>query len=89
MTEFGKTPYLSLSEFEALGYTIVIFPMTAFRIMMKAVEDGMRQLQQEGTQSNLLPQMTTRQDLYQLIHYQDYERLDSSLATQFSSNTNR
>jgi methylisocitrate lyase len=89
MTEFGKTPYLSLSEFEALGYAIVIFPMTAFRIMMKAVEDGMRQLRQEGTQSNLLPRMTTRQDLYQLIHYQDYERLDSSLATQFSSNTHR
>lgn len=85
MTEFGKTPYLSVSEFESLGYAIVIFPMTGFRIMMKAVEDAMRCLKEEGTQASLLERMTTREKLYQLIHYQDYERLDASLATQFSA----
>ncbi len=85
MTEFGKTPYLSVSEFEAMGYAIVIFPMTAFRIMMKAVEDGLRQLREEGTQTGILDRMTSRQDLYNLIHYQDYEKLDATLATQFSA----
>jgi methylisocitrate lyase len=85
MTEFGKTPYLTLQEFERFGYNIVIFPMTAFRIMMKAVEDGMRTLRQEGTQQPLLERMTSREDLYKLIHYQDYERLDATLATQFSA----
>ena len=87
MTEFGKTPYIGLQEFEAFGYNIVIFPMTAFRIMMKAVEEGMRTLRQEGSQQALLGQMTNREDLYKLIHYQDYERLDANLATQFSSGT--
>ena len=85
MTEFGKTPYLSLPEFEALGYQIVIFPMTAFRIMMKAVEDAMRCLKEQGTQASLLERMTTREELYRLIHYQDYERLDETLATQYSA----
>ncbi len=85
MTEFGKTPLISLQEFEAIGYNIVIFPMTAFRIMMKAVEDAMRSLKEEGTQQSLLAQMTPREDLYRLVHYQDYERLDASLATQFST----
>jgi methylisocitrate lyase len=85
MTEFGKTPYISVSEFERFGYNIVIFPMTAFRIMMKAVEDGMRLLKAEGTQTALLDRMTAREDLYRLIHYQDYERLDATLATQFSA----
>lgn len=85
MTEFGKTPYLTLQEFERFGYNIVIFPMTAFRIMMKAVEDGMRLLREQGTQKDLLGRMTTREDLYRLIHYQDYERLDAGLATQYSS----
>lgn len=84
MTEFGKTPYLTLQEFESFGYNIVIFPMTAFRIMMKAVEDGMRILKAEGTQASLLENMTNRENLYKLIHYQDYERLDAQLATQFS-----
>jgi methylisocitrate lyase len=85
MTEFGKTPYLSVSEFSALGYNIVIFPMSAFRIMMKAVEDGMRILRAEGTQVSLLDRMATREALYQLIHYQDYEQLDATLATQYSA----
>src|SRR5207237_7004054 len=34
MTEFGKSPLLSLSELEALGYRMVIFPMSAFRVAM-------------------------------------------------------
>lgn len=84
MTEFGKTPYLNVQEFERMGYNIVIFPMTAFRIMMKAVEDGMRHLKAQGTQTALLDRMTSRKDLYRLIHYQDYEKLDATLATQFS-----
>lgn len=85
MTEFGKTPYLSVSEFAELGYAIVLFPMTAFRIMMKAVEDGMRTLREQGTQTSLLERMTSREALYRLIRYQDYERLDASLATQYSA----
>lgn len=85
MTEFGKTPYISVQEFESFGYNLVIFPMTAFRIMMKAVEDGMRILKETGTQTGLLDQMTSREDLYRLIHYQEYERLDATLATQFSA----
>lgn len=85
MTEFGKTPYITLQEFASFGYNIVIFPMTAFRIMMKAVEDGMRILKEEGSQASLLERMTNREDLYRLIHYQDYEQLDTTLATQFSA----
>ena len=84
MTEFGKTPYLTVKEFERFGYNIVIFPMTAFRIMMKAVEDSLRVLKAEGTQASLLERMTSREDLYRLIHYQAYETLDATLATQFS-----
>lgn len=84
MTEFGKTPYLSVSEFARMGYNMVIFPMTAFRLMMKAVEDGMRQLRAEGSQAAMLDRMTPRAALYDLIHYQDYEKLDGALATQFS-----
>lgn len=85
MTEFGKTPYLSLRDFERFGYNIVIYPMTAFRIMMKAIKEAMLQLKQEGTQAGMLEQMTTRQELYELIHYQSYEALDARLATQYKA----
>lgn len=84
MTEFGKTPYIPVSEFSEMGYAIVLFPMTAFRIMMKAVGDGMRLLYEHGSQADLLERMTSREALYQLVRYHDYERLDASLATQYS-----
>src|SRR5204863_7549319 len=35
MTEFGKSPLLSASELEGLGYRMIIFPMSAFRLAMK------------------------------------------------------
>jgi methylisocitrate lyase len=84
MTEFGKTPYITLQDFERFGYNIVIYPMTAFRVMMHAVAEAMAELKAVGTQQGFLNRMTTREDLYRLIHYQSYERLDKTLATQYS-----
>ncbi len=84
MTEFGKTPYLTLQEFESLGYNIVIYPMTAFRVMMKAITEAYDQLKREGTQAGFLNRMTTRAELYEVLRYQEYESLDGALATQFS-----
>ena len=69
MTEFGKTPYITAREFEAMGYSIVIFPMTAFRIAMKVMEDALLALKKEGTQKGLLKNMQTRKELYKLIGY--------------------
>src|SRR5436305_6667937 len=36
MTEFGKSPLLSFRDLTELGYRIVIFPMSAVRVAMKA-----------------------------------------------------
>lgn len=80
MTEFGKTPLITVDEFRSLGYNLVIFPMTAFRVMMKAVEDAVRVLLSEGTQQPLLERMRTRQELYDLIEYGKYEELDKTLS---------
>lgn len=78
MTEFGKTPYLSFSEFEDLGYRLVLFPVTALRVTTKAVEQILRELKTHGTQRNLLAQMHTRQQLYELLQYEEYERRERS-----------
>jgi methylisocitrate lyase len=87
MTEFGKTPYLSAAEFSDLGYALVIFPMTAFRVMMKAAQTAYATLQQTGSQATLLDQMQTRQELYELIRYADYERFDAQIAQEFMDAT--
>ncbi len=69
MTEFGKTPCFSVAEFAALGYKMVIFPVTLQRIAMKAMERALLELKRHGTQATLLDQMQTRQELYDLLGY--------------------
>jgi methylisocitrate lyase len=89
MTEFGKTPYISVKEFANLGYNIVIFPMTAFRVMTKAVEDALKALKKNGTQQNLLGRMHTRQQIYDLIRYSDYEDIDRRIGGRSSGQKRR
>ncbi len=76
MTEFGKTPIIPVSRFRDLGYQMVIFPMTAFRVMLKALDETYRELLDKGTQSGLLPAMRTRQELYERIDYAQYRDRD-------------
>jgi len=80
MTEFGQSPYMSVSEYSALGYAMVIFPMTAFRVMMKSAQNVYEVLRQTGTQQSLIETMQTRRELYDLIGYDDYIALDKQIA---------
>ena len=69
MTEFGKGPLLSFKELSDLGYRMVIFPQSAFRVSMKATEEFLRSLKKAGTQSDWLDRMQTRKELYDLLEY--------------------
>ena len=77
MTEFGKTPIIPVSKFSELGYDMVIFPVSAMRVALKAVKGFYNALKNAGTQGGLLETMTTRQELYALIEYPEYEKLDA------------
>ncbi len=70
MTEFGKTPYLPVERFAELDYNMVIFPVTLQRIAVKAMEQALRVLHNEGTQHSLLDKMQNREELYRLVDYQ-------------------
>jgi len=80
MTEFGKTPYLTVNEFAQLGYKMVIFPMSCFRAMMRAAEQTLLCLRQHGTQTPMLDAMQTRAELYELLEYDRYLQYDQQLA---------
>ena len=77
MTEFGKSPYLSVKEFDRMGYRMVIFPMTLFRVMMKAAGEALIEIKRSGTQKKLLDRMQTRKGLYDLLEYGYYETLEA------------
>jgi methylisocitrate lyase len=76
MTEFGKSPLLSLTELAQMGYAAALFPVTLFRVAMLAVETALDQLAVEGTQRNFVDVMQTRKRLYELLDYSDYDRRD-------------
>ena len=80
MTEFGKTPTLTAPQFADLGYAMVIFPMTTFRVMMKAVEGVLTEIRDQGSPAAWLDRMQTREELYELLRYGDYEAMDRRLA---------
>ncbi|MGC8518278.1 MAG: methylisocitrate lyase [Steroidobacteraceae bacterium] len=79
MTEFGRTPYFTAEEFRAMGYRMVIWPVSALRIAAKAHEELYATIAREGGPKSLIGRMQTRQELYETIAYADYETLDASI----------
>jgi len=79
MTEFGRTPFFTASEFEAMGYAMVIWPVSAFRVANKAQEKLYAAIKRDGGTQKMLDQMQTRAELYRTIGYHDYEALDASI----------
>jgi len=76
MTEFGKSPLIEFSQLAELGYAGVLYPVTLLRVAMRSVAEALVTLRVEGTQASLLERMQTRQELYDLLQYTDYEARD-------------
>lgn len=79
MTEFGKSKLLNSTQLSSLGYNLVIYPVTTLRLAMKAVEDGLTHILNEGSQEKLLGEMQHRKDLYELVRYEEYNEFDQSI----------
>ncbi len=80
MTEFGKTPYYKAEEFQDMGYSMVIYPVTSLRVAAKAYERVFQAIMEEGTQKNCLDDMQTRQELYEINGLDEFEELDGNIA---------
>lgn len=80
MTEFGKSPLLSVKELKEIGYRAVIFPLTAFRVSLKAMQNTYSHIMKNGTQRDFMDKLMTRADFYELIGYNEYEKEDSELS---------
>jgi methylisocitrate lyase len=72
MTEFGKTPLITTAQFGAMGYQMVIFPVTALRVSLKALDSFYADLVKTGTQAGWMDRMATREELYERVDYGKY-----------------
>ncbi len=78
LTEFGRSPPLDFNVLASLGYGMVLYPVTALRAALKAVEHTFADILHKGHQRDRIPHMLTRAELYDLLGYADYEARDRS-----------
>ncbi|MCH8958484.1 MAG: methylisocitrate lyase [Proteobacteria bacterium] len=85
ITEFGKTPLFTVAELADAGVRLALYPLSAFRAMSKAAEKVYSALRKQGTQKTCTDAMQTRDELYEVLDYHEYERkLDELFAAEKS-----
>ncbi len=83
LTEFGRTPLFTIDELASVGIRMALYPLTASRAMAAAASNVYQALRRDGTQQGLIKNMQTRDELYEVLGYHDYEqKLDALFAEQ-------
>lgn len=81
ITEFGLTPLFTKDQLQAAGIQLILYPLSAFRAMNAAAQTVYQTIRATGTQSSLIANMQTRDELYRVLSYDQYEQtLDDILA---------
>ena len=79
--ETGKSPLLSVSELEALGFKLVIFPISAMLAALKTMSDLMRELRETGTTAHAVAdRMVSIHECFDTMGLSDMLALDASYA---------
>jgi methylisocitrate lyase len=74
LTEFGLTPLWSLDELREAGVGVALYPLSASRAAARATERVYRAIREQGTQSGVVDEMQTRDELYDVLDYLRFER---------------
>lgn len=81
ITEFGMTPLFNKNELKEAGVELILYPLSAFRAMSRAAEKTYDIIRTQGSQNFVVPDMQTREELYSVLHYHEYEeKLDELFA---------
>jgi methylisocitrate lyase len=73
LTEFGKTPFFTLEELRGVGVRLVLYPLSAFRAMSQIATRVYETIRTEGTQKEIVGEMQTRAELYEVLNYYSFE----------------
>ena len=79
ITEFGLTPLFTKEALQTVGIQLILYPQSAFRIMSEATLQLFQTIRARGTQQSCVDRMQTRQALYQLLQYDQYEKIQDTL----------
>lgn len=79
MTEFGRTPALTGAQLQDLSYRMVIWPVSSLRVANHAQAQLYSTLRDNDTTAPMLEEMQTRVQLYDVLEYASFEKLDSAI----------
>ena len=83
LTEFGQTPLFTVAELRGVGIRLVLYPLSAFRAMSGIATRVYETIRTQGTQQDLIGQMQTRAELYDVLDYHSFEdKLDQLFASE-------
>ncbi len=74
ITEFGHTPLFNREELAGAGVDIILYCCGAYRAMNKAALRVYEAIRKDGTQKGVLEIMQTRDELYDILGYHEYEQ---------------
>lgn len=78
ITEFGQTPLFNQKELAEAGVAMALYPLSAFRAMSQAALDVYQTVQNDGDQKAVVERMQTREALYDILRYHEFEaKLDT------------
>ena len=86
LTEFGKTPLYTLQELREVGVRMALYPLSGFRAMSRAAESVFEAIREQGTQSKVVERMQTREELYEVLRYHEFEEKIDALYKGGNSN---
>jgi methylisocitrate lyase len=62
-----------VAELKEVGVRLVLYPLSAFRAMSAAAVRVYETIRNKGTQRDLVDQMQTRSELYEVLNYHSFE----------------
>lgn len=74
ITEFGQTPLFSTPELGEAGVDIVLYCCGAYRAMNRGAMRFYEALIEDGHQRNVIEIMQTREEMYDILGYHEFEK---------------
>jgi len=77
----GKTPILPLQELKEMGYKLVIYPVSAHMAAIKAMQEVLAVLKQEGTTARFASRMVPFQEMFEVVGRSNFTALEKKYAS--------
>lgn len=85
MATSGKTPFLSKSEVERLGFKLIIYPNWLMLAAIKAASQVLETLKKEGSIAGLAPQVPSFKEFFDLVGMDEVQEMEARYGVEESA----